>query len=646
MNNMEMDCDFDSESDLDSNEDMENGFDEENYWQGAFKKTLNFLIWKWALKNNITHVAISELLKILVAFSHISLPKYSRTLLRTPKHVDITVMGSGQLWYRGLKERLTQICIRNNCSDVLPLVIHIDGIPIYKSSKSECWPIQCSVKGIAIKAFIVALHQGPSKPKSAKEFLRPLINELNELLENGLLVLKNGTKKLYTVAIDKFIMDAPARQFLKCIIGHAGYFSCERCSEEGYYIFQTGEWHDRNKPKETSKQAINGEKCECVCKSKVCNKKKGPEKSGHVCLVGSNAPLRTNSSFRTKVNEEHHHDTSPLEDLPIDMIRDIVLDYLHLILFGIVKKLLHHWIKGTRNFRTKFSDKDITYISEKLIAAGKTSPTEINRPNRSLRCLSDWKATEYRTFLLKTGPVVLKGHLPEDAYNHFLALHCAVTICCSEPLLIYLPVANKLFREFNHRFGEIYGEENYTNSFHSIIHVTDDVERFGVMDSYSAFPGESNLGHLKKLVRGGNKPLQQIVKRLKEIEIFEDLFGDLDAVDDRKEGLHKNILRLKDIRLDCSEKNRWILTQEKKIFKITGFSEQQNKIQINGSIFPSKNQKNVYEVPIQSSNLGIYKSKLEGRDATINLEDMYCKLYKIDIANGEAAFFPLLHFTQ
>ena len=51
---------------------------------------------------------------------------------------------------------------------------------------------------------------------------------------------------------------------------------------------------------------------------------------------------------------------------------------------------------------------------------------------------------------------------------------------------------------------------------HSLIHLVDDVRRFGCLDSFSAFKFESLLGQLKKLVRKPNQPLPQIVKRIKE----------------------------------------------------------------------------------------------------------------------------------
>lgn len=145
-------------------------------------------------------------------------------------------MGSGECWYGGLKNKLIHLCKKRNCSDILELTFHIDGTPIYKSSKSEFWPVQCSVKGIEMKAFFVQLYEGSSKPYSAEVFIRPLLNEIHELSASGLPVTMKGQTKIYEMRIDKFILDAPARAFLKCIIGHGGYFSCERCEEEGEYL--------------------------------------------------------------------------------------------------------------------------------------------------------------------------------------------------------------------------------------------------------------------------------------------------------------------------------------------------------------------------------------------------------------------------
>lgn len=150
-----------------------------------------------------------------------------------------------------------------------------------------------------------------------------------------------------------------------------------------------------------------------------------------------------------------------------------------------MKKLVMFWINGTQNYKTKFSAADMNQISEQLLQSWQTKPAEINRPSRSLSCVSFWKATEFRTFLLKLGAVVLQNYLSRPAYNHFLALFCATTICCNPDFLPYLSVAEKLFTDFVDNFGDIYGDENSSYTVHSLIHVTDDVQHYGVLDNYS-----------------------------------------------------------------------------------------------------------------------------------------------------------------
>lgn len=535
-------------------------------------------------------------------------------------------MGSGQYWYGGLEKKLIEICKRKNCPSVLELTIHIDGTPIYKSSKSEFWPVQCDIKGINMRAFFVAIYKGASKPPSAEIFMRPLLNELHFLIETGFSVPINGKHYTFHVKIDKFILDAPARAFLKCIIGHSGYYSCERCEEPGEFRRKVANVFPKDK------EVAN-----------VCAKNKNTKNGGHVCLIGTNATLRTNESFRDQDNEDHHHGSSPLEELPIHMIRDIPLEYLHLILYGAMKRLLLLWIEGTSDF--KFSKEDIKVISEKHIRAGNTKPSEINRLNRSLHCLSFWKATEFRTFLLKTGPVVLQNRLSPELYNHFLALHCAVTICCSETLQKYLPAAKVLFRMFTEKFGDSYGAENYTYSIHSLIHVTDDVERFGIFDKYSAFTGESNLGFLKNLVRGGHLPLQQVIRRIAERESLEKICEFEDCTVKKKEELSKGVFRKNGIRLDSSEKNCWILTKNSDIFKITDICKEKN-IKLYGVSLLKQNQENLYEFPIESSKLKIYKSTLDSTPSSLNLDDVFCKLFRIEVTNEKSAFFPLFHYVQ
>lgn len=55
---------------------------------------------RWAVKHNISKRAVSDLLKILISLGLVWLPKDSRTLLSTPRYIEMRNLSNGKLWYR------------------------------------------------------------------------------------------------------------------------------------------------------------------------------------------------------------------------------------------------------------------------------------------------------------------------------------------------------------------------------------------------------------------------------------------------------------------------------------------------------------------------------------------------------------------
>ena len=72
--------------------------------------------------------------------------------------------------------------------------------------------------------------------------------------------------------------------------------------------------------------------------------------------------------------------------------------------------------------------------------------------------------------------------------------------------------AEKLLILFVKQYKKFYSA-NIVYNIHSLIHMADDVRKY---DSISAFPFETMNGRIKKQVRTGNLPLQQVVNRVKE----------------------------------------------------------------------------------------------------------------------------------
>lgn len=249
-------------------------------------------------------------------------------------------------------------------------------------------------------------------------------------------------------------------------------------------------------------------------------KKKNSKKSGRLCFPGTRP-------FKLKKDEDFSRDISyDLESEPIlknvpglGFISTVPLDYIHLILLGVVKRLISLWIIGPINKRLKSAE--VHQISEKILKLRHSCPLEFSRKPRKFSDYLHWKATKFRTFLLYAGPIVLKNIVSPEIYSHFILLHCAVTILVNKNHLKIqsnIDYAEELLNEFVKDFSDVYGKEYVTQNVHNLLYICTDVRKFGSLDSFSAFPFENFLFSIKKLITKGEKLLQQIAMRYAEIE--------------------------------------------------------------------------------------------------------------------------------
>ena len=100
------------------------------------------------------------------------------------------------------------------------------------------------------------------------------------------------------VTLKCFVCDAPARSFLKQMILHTGYHSCERC---------------------------------CV---------KGTHNGRIVFNSMKEADKRTDKKFAKQKYKKHQKALTSLIDAGIECISNFPLNYMHLIFLGVVKRVL------------------------------------------------------------------------------------------------------------------------------------------------------------------------------------------------------------------------------------------------------------------------------------------------------------------
>ncbi|XP_073727161.1 uncharacterized protein [Misgurnus anguillicaudatus] len=561
----------------------------------------------WATNHKIPHVALNSLLGILRQ-QNLNLPKDARTLLGTVRSstAEVQNKAGGQYYHFGLLPSLSGI-LQNNMSILrtttnLELQVNIDGLPLYKSSTKQFWPILCTVQNLEqVEPVTVGLFCGASKPNSLEEYLGDFICEIQEL-SNGFEF--EGIN--LTVQLTSMVCDAPARAFLKSVKGHTGYHGCERCIQDGVYL------------------------------------------ENRMTFPRHDMPLRTNDNFREKIDSDHHLGTSPLERTSLDMVYGFPLDYMHLVCLGVMRRLLLLWLR-LGPLTCRLSGFQVSVLTKRLLSAQASVPMEFARKPRALKEIDRWKATEFRQFLLYTGPVMLKDLLNSEVYKNFLLFFVGIFILCNDSLIgDHIDYANEILHLFVTHFGQLYGPKFLSYNVHSLIHLAEDAKHHGVLDNFSAFKYEDYLNKLKRLLRKPTCPLSQIVRRFSEMP--QNKKSRQTVTKNKPQMLRKQhaagplpesfleatqykelTTSLYTIKLDHANSFVYMGGKVAKVQNIISLGED---IYIAYSTF--NNHKNFFEYPLPSSALGIH---LVDTIATTSTE--FCKFEEIE---GKAFLVPCDHY--
>lgn len=310
----------------------------------------------WTLRNlsTLRLNVISELLLILREERY-NLPKTAQTLLGTQHRRKLQIMqsakgNSGEFIYLGIKNGLQKIISPEiYTEDKISILIHIDGMQIYKSSKVVVWPIIIKLyhENYISHPFVVGIFCGDSKPYSVQEFFYDFIIEVNDLIQHGVEL----SNKLYLFEILGIIVDSPARAFLKCCKAPGAYYACERCETSGVSV---GE----------------GRRQIRVYPDMDCTK-------------------RTKLSFEIRNQPEHLHvnPTPLLEIHNFDPVKMMILDGTHLFYNCVMKSLLEKWVLQGSQHRLRATS--IKRMQELLAAVTPDVPIEFQRKKFDIYSVSN-----------------------------------------------------------------------------------------------------------------------------------------------------------------------------------------------------------------------------------------------------------------
>lgn len=353
------------------------------------------------------------------------------------------------------------------------------------------------------------------------------------------------------------------------------------------------------------------------------------------------------------------------------MVGVFAIDPMHCVYLGVMRKQLISLISGPLSVRIHYAI--VQRLNDNLTSISINIPAEFSRKPRSLNYVKRWKATEFRQFLLYTGPVVLENCLRKRVFYNFLALHAAIRIFASPTFHLSLNrIAHDYIILFLKECEQLYGAIHITQNFHLLSHLASCVQQFGPLEEFSAFPFENCLGIIKRKLRSGNKPLSQIVRRMAE----EDAIGSTSTAcitnfahsnesflffnshssgpttiehGQQNSRQYKSVI-LKNAKITCKSPNNTIILKNGTVVSASNFIKAYNgSAWVLGYAFQEKTD--LYDYPLKSSILNIHKVQtLSGDLKSWNLEDIECKAVCLkipseDMVVAQFAVFPLLqHF--
>lgn len=545
----------------------------------------------WASQHYISHMAIKDLLSILNPHVNNILPADSRTLMKTPRVINVQKLSGGEFVYFGILAGVVKRMSKNYTSCTFPIIskfenecqnkvvsisVGIDGLPISRSSKKEFWPIIGLVDQIEnCYPFIIGLFYGTSKPTDT-EFLREFVNESLKLQQTGLIV---GISK-FNFKISCIIADAPARSFIKGCKQHNSYDSCERCVQEGEWL-------------------------------------------GRVIFREINCPLRTDASFLAKNDPDHHKSDTELIKLKLGPVSQVVLDHMHLVFLGVTRKVLRYWVKGKLPHR--LCSREVLFISQNLQRLRPFITRDFQRKPRPLSELDHFKATEFRLILLYVGISAFHDSIPLEKFKHFLKLQSAMFILLSPnaSIVSWNHLAKSLLVQFVQEAEIIYGLEFMVYNVHSLIHLSDDALLFGNLANISAFPFENFMQTIKRMLHSNNFHLSQVAKRLAEKEAM------TVEIDQHVKTKRNEFTKSKYDNIYCLNDGRYVILKS----YVNEFISDFYKVEVIGKL---------PDYPFNSLSIGIFLANVSKHVISVNITDICHKCMFLPYGKSFLCV-PLLH---
>ncbi|KAJ8038200.1 hypothetical protein HOLleu_15545 [Holothuria leucospilota] len=380
---------------------------------------------------------------------------------------------------------------KNNIS----LMWYTDGVPLFKSSKYSMWPLYFTINELPFSQRMMkenmlfgGIWYGEAKPLFHL-FLKPSIESLQKLYEGVDVILPDGETKKVRGFLLCGTCDLPAKALVLNMTQFNGKHGCARCLQSGQSI-PTGRGTTWVYPFEINPRMRNH-------KEFVTDGKKAAEDGK--TMNGVKGPSWLSLGMKT------------------DVIRGTLIDYMHCVLLGVTRKLLHLWFDSSHSRHPYSLSRVLNQVDERLLAI--KPPNFVTRTPRSIKLhCKYWKANECRAWLFFYSVPVLFGLMNDTYFSHYCLLVESIYILNMETISKDdIKRGRQLIEHFCFMFSTLYGPEHMTANMHQLLHLTECVRDFGPLWVFSCFKFEDMNGQIVQMFHGTKKPELQICTHLSTV---------------------------------------------------------------------------------------------------------------------------------
>ena len=362
--------------------------------------------------------------------------------------------------------------------------MNTDGVKIFNSSKRSFWPVYFIINELPPKMrfrlenmLIGGVWCSFQKPFMSL-FLKRICEALKNLCLFGMQVHSPHFSSPFTskIMLLSGTFDLPARASVLNMKQFNAFYACVKCTQPGktYHSGPRAHSHvwpfiksDPTGPKRTHQQFI-------------ANGIEASRSHNHIAGIVGITPLAMVHSY--------------------NVIQGTAIDHMHGIFLGVIRNLLSLWFQSDHHKEPYYLGKSTNIISQLLLSS--KPPCEFSRCPRSISERKDWKASEYRMFLLYYTPI-LEGILPSVYFEHLelsvQAIYILLSMNISEN---QITAAERFLTNFVHRYANLYGEQHMNMNVHNLLHYADSVRELGPLWTTSLFPFESFNGQVRRFIHG------------------------------------------------------------------------------------------------------------------------------------------------